>query len=120
MHRGVKLILLTTVFLSFLALSSNLTTLHTQSVSLNQPNLLAHTNVQIDVIVDQAEYTDYDDDGLQDDVVTSFRVLISDGDDYIINDDSGVNYVINIQTELILPTGEKNTFDFQITTPNGV
>ncbi|MFW9851031.1 MAG: hypothetical protein ACFFF4_18035, partial [Candidatus Thorarchaeota archaeon] len=25
-----------------------------------------------------------------------------------------------IQTELILPTGEKNTFDFQITTPNGV
>ncbi|MDF1540046.1 MAG: hypothetical protein P1Q69_14220 [Candidatus Thorarchaeota archaeon] len=120
MQRGIKLLVVAVFIVSILAVGSNLAKIQAQSILPDSTSILAEDNLQIVVIIDQAYYADYDEDGMDDDIITSFRVLVADGGDYIIGDDSGVNYVIDIQTELILPSGDIKTYGFQITTQNGV
>jgi hypothetical protein len=86
----------------------------------DRTNVLAVDDLQLVVIIDQAYYADYDEDGIEDDVVTSFRVLVADDDNFVIGGDSSVNYMLNIQTELVLPSGALSTYDFQVSTTNGV
>ncbi|MHA2423833.1 MAG: hypothetical protein ACXAEF_03540 [Candidatus Thorarchaeota archaeon] len=120
MQRGVKILLVAIFFVSMLAVSSNVALMHTQFAEAESTNLLAELDLRLEVIIDQTFYADYDEDGLEDDVVTSFRVLILDDDNFILGDESGYTFVIDIETELVLPSGKTNSYCFQVTTSNGV
>ena len=121
MQRGVKILLVAVFFVSMLAASSNLAALQTQDMSPDITNVMSwDDDLKLVVIIDQAYYDDYDEDEVEDDVVTSFRVLITDEYNYVLGGDYDFILILNISTELTLPSGQSYNFDFQITTSNGV
>ena len=88
MQRGVKILLVAVFFVSMLAASSNLAALQTQDMSPDITNVMSwDDDLKLVVIIDQAYYDDYDEDEVEDDVVTSFRVLITDEYNYVLGGD---------------------------------